>query len=130
MIKNWQIQLQSVLFALSITATAVAIATAIILSALAMMGFAPTTVIATWSEGAAGNGIRLAMSVQEAGPLLFTGLAAAVAFRCGVWNIGGEGQFLLGAVTMVACGTVMVPPGPAWCALPIACYGESEISPR
>jgi ABC-type uncharacterized transport system permease subunit len=31
-------------------------------------------------------------------PLLFTGLAAAAAFRMRLWNIGGEGQLYLGAV--------------------------------
>ncbi len=112
--------LQSAVISVSVTVVAVGIAMAFVLAVLAMMGHAPTTVMSMWLEGSAGNGTRLAMSLQAAGPLLFTGLAAAVAFRCGVWNIGGEGQFLLGAVTMVACGTVMIPPGPAWCALPIA----------
>jgi simple sugar transport system permease protein len=51
--------------------------------------------------------------------LLLTGLAAAVAFRCGVWNIGAEGQFLIGAVTMVAFGTMLLLPGPGWLILPI-----------
>jgi simple sugar transport system permease protein len=31
-------------------------------------------------------------------PLLFTGLAVAIAFRMHVWNIGGEGQLYMGAV--------------------------------
>lgn len=31
-------------------------------------------------------------------PLLFTGLCAAVAFRIGFFNIGGEGQFYMGAI--------------------------------
>lgn len=31
-------------------------------------------------------------------PLLFTGLCAAVAFRVGFFNIGGEGQFYIGAI--------------------------------
>jgi simple sugar transport system permease protein len=31
-------------------------------------------------------------------PLLLTGLSVAIAFRAGVWNIGGEGQFLAGAM--------------------------------
>ena len=31
-------------------------------------------------------------------PLLFTGMAVAIAFRAGYWNIGAEGQFLLGAI--------------------------------
>jgi len=30
-------------------------------------------------------------------PLIFTGLSVALAFRVGLFNIGGEGQFLLGA---------------------------------
>ena len=36
-------------------------------------------------------------------PLLFTGLAAAVAFRMGVFNIGGEGQFIMGAIGAIGC---------------------------
>lgn len=38
-------------------------------------------------------------------PLLFTGIAVAIAFRAGYWNIGAEGQFLLGAVGTTAVGT-------------------------
>jgi len=34
----------------------------------------------------------------SATPLLFTGLCAAVAFRIGFFNIGGEGQFVMGAI--------------------------------
>ena len=34
----------------------------------------------------------------SATPLLFTGLAAAVAFRMQLFNIGGEGQLYLGAI--------------------------------
>ncbi len=97
---------------------AIALVVVVVLVGLAMLGHAPTAVLATWFAGAAGSGVRLAMSVQEAGPLLLTGLAAAVAFRCGVWNIGAEGQFLLGAVAMVGFGTVLLPPGPGWLILP------------
>ncbi len=31
-------------------------------------------------------------------PLLLTGLGVAFAFRCGVWNIGAEGQLFMGAI--------------------------------
>jgi simple sugar transport system permease protein len=31
-------------------------------------------------------------------PLAFTGLSVAIAFRCGFWNIGAEGQFIVGAI--------------------------------
>ena len=35
---------------------------------------------------------------MQATPLILTGLAAALAFRLQIWNIGGEGQLYLGAV--------------------------------
>ena len=37
-------------------------------------------------------------------PLLFTGAAVALAFRAGYWNIGAEGQLLLGAVAAAGIG--------------------------
>jgi len=37
-------------------------------------------------------------------PLILAGLAVAVAFRAGVWNIGAEGQFLVGAAAAGAVG--------------------------
>jgi simple sugar transport system permease protein len=37
-------------------------------------------------------------TLLSATPLIFTALAAAVSFRMKVWNIGGEGQFYLGAI--------------------------------
>ena len=40
-------------------------------------------------------------------PLLFTGLAAAVAFRARVWNIGGEGQLYMGAIGASAAGLLL-----------------------
>jgi ABC-type uncharacterized transport system permease subunit len=40
-------------------------------------------------------------------PLLFTGLAASVAFRMGVFNIGGEGQLVVGAIAASGVGLAM-----------------------
>jgi simple sugar transport system permease protein len=40
----------------------------------------------------------LSQTLISSTPLLFTGLAAAVAFRMQVWNIGGEGQLYMGAI--------------------------------
>ncbi len=37
-------------------------------------------------------------TITAATPLLLTGLAAAAAFKMGLFNIGGQGQFVLGAV--------------------------------
>lgn len=99
---------------------AIAAVIVLVLIGLALLGYPPLTVLSTWFQGAAGSPTRFALSLQEAGPLLLTGLAAAVAFRCGVWNIGAEGQFLIGAVTMVAFGTVLLIPGPGWLTLSVA----------
>jgi simple sugar transport system permease protein len=52
-------------------------------------------------------------------PLLFTGLAVAVAFRAGYFNIGAEGQFLAGAIGAAGIG-MAVPSLPAVLALPLA----------
>jgi general nucleoside transport system permease protein len=38
-------------------------------------------------------------------PLILTGLAVAFAFRCGLFNIGGQGQYLVGAFVAVWVGT-------------------------
>src|SRR4051812_49679783 len=50
------------------------------------------------SQGALGQ------SLVAATPLAFTGLAAAAAFRMRLFNIGGEGQLLIGAITAGAAG--------------------------
>jgi simple sugar transport system permease protein len=43
----------------------------------------------------------LTSTLTFATPIVFTGLAAAAAFRMQLYNIGGEGQFFLGAVAAV-----------------------------
>ena len=51
-------------------------------------------------------------------PLIFTGLAVAVAFRAGLFNIGGEGQFFMGAMAAAWLGVTLGFLGPG--AIPIA----------
>ena len=43
----------------------------------------------------------------SATPILFTGAAVAIAFRAGYWNIGAEGQLLLGAIGAAGIGTIV-----------------------
>ena len=49
-------------------------------------------------DGAFGSRQAIYETLVQATPLIFTGLAAAFAFRAKVWNIGGEGQFFAGAM--------------------------------
>ena len=52
----------------------------------------------SWPKGA------LRQTLIAATPLAFTGLAAAAAFRMRLFNIGGEGQLYVGAITAAAAG--------------------------
>ena len=58
----------------------------------------------------------------SATPILLTGAAVAVAFRAGYWNIGAEGQLLLGAIGAAGIGTV-VGGMPPLLALPLMIVG-------
>ncbi|MDR7453702.1 MAG: ABC transporter permease, partial [Armatimonadota bacterium] len=46
----------------------------------------------------------LAAILLKATPLIFAGLAVALAFRAGVWNIGVEGQYYVGAFAAAFVG--------------------------
>jgi len=56
-------------------------------------------------KGALGTRFAVSETLTRATPLIFTGLAAAVAFRAKLWNIGGEGQFYIGACMAILLGT-------------------------
>ena len=89
-----------------------------VLIGLAVVGYAPAEVLSTAWTGVAGSPLRLAICAQEAVPLLLCGLAATLAFRAGVINIGLEGQYLLGALAAVAVLTSgPATPSMAWIAL-------------
>ena len=49
----------------------------------------------------------LSSTLRSATPLVFTGLAAAVAFRMRLWNIGGEGQLFMGAIGASGIGLAL-----------------------
>ena len=55
-------------------------------------------------------------------PLILTGLAVAIAFRAGVFNIGAEGQFLMGAVAQATIALTLHSL-PAFLLLPLALAG-------
>lgn len=62
--------------------------------------------------GAAGSLFAVTETLTRATPLMFTGLAVAIAFRAKLWNIGAEGQLYAGALAAVAVGggIVTLPP--------------------
>ena len=58
-------------------------------------------------DNAFGSSAALNASFVAATPLIFTGLCVAVAFRMQLFNIGGEGQLYMGAVTGAAAGIAL-----------------------
>ncbi len=78
----------AVAFALAIAGILIAIAGAPVLEAYIEI-----------LDGAFGSRLAATETLTRATPLILTGLAAAAAFRARLWNIGGEGQFYLGAIS-------------------------------
>ncbi len=80
---------------------------ALILAAVPMM-FAGVSVFEAYGlmfKGAFGSLFAFTEMLTRATPLILTGLAAAVAFRAKLWNIGAEGQLYAGALAAVAVGS-------------------------
>ncbi len=55
-------------------------------------------------EGMAGSPEAIAKTLIRATPYAFTGLAVALAFKCGLFNIGAEGQLALGGLAAAWVG--------------------------
>lgn len=84
----------AVMAAFLIAAIPITIAGAPVIRAYALM-----------AQGAAGSVFALTETLTRATPLILTGLAAAVAFRARLFNVGGEGQLYAGALAAVAVGS-------------------------
>jgi general nucleoside transport system permease protein len=71
----------------------------------AIAGGNPLQTLGLIVQGAAGSKFALLETLNRATPLIFTGLAIAVAFRAKLWNIGAEAQLYGGAIVTVILGT-------------------------
>jgi general nucleoside transport system permease protein len=85
---------------------AIAIVISFVIGTIIMLvtGNNPISAYAALLQGAAGSPTAIGRTVLNATPLIFTGLAVAVAFRAGLFNIGGEGQVFIGAITAAWLG--------------------------
>mgnify|MGYP000091302464 CR=1 FL=1 len=87
---------------------------AAILSALVILGIGedPVAAVTLMVDGALGSTYGWGYTLYYATNFMFTGLAVAVAFHARLFNIGGEGQAMLGGLGVaVACLYV---PWPHW----------------
>jgi ABC-type uncharacterized transport system permease subunit len=70
-------------------------------------------------DGAFGSPRGLSYTLYYATTFIFTGLAVAVAFHGGLFNIGGEGQAILGGLGTGLVALWLSPSLPAWLMLPL-----------
>jgi general nucleoside transport system permease protein len=93
--------------------TLAAIVVALVIGAviLAFVGGDPVRAYVHIFDAAFGDIGVISDTLVKATPLILTGLACALAFRMRLWNIGAEGQFLLGA--WGAGAVVLIPILPA-----------------
>ncbi|WP_075216249.1 ABC transporter permease [Mongoliimonas terrestris] len=98
------------------------LAVAFLISGLvvAFIGESPLEAVEVLLTGALGSGEGIGYTLFYATNFIFTGLAVAVAFHCGLFNIGGEGQAYLGglgaALVALSLGEVL----PWYATMPVA----------
>lgn len=79
---------------------------------LASAGYDPIGSFAALFNGAFGKPKYISNVIIKATPLLLTGSAVAFAYKAGLFNIGGEGQYIAGTVLAVVVGSQINLPAP------------------
>lgn len=83
-----------------------AILLAFIVGALVLYasGYDPVLAYAAMLKGAFGDMYGIGQTLTQATPIIFTSLAFLISSKAGLFNIGAEGQFLMGAFTSSLVG--------------------------
>lgn len=86
-----------------------AVVLALIIGGLVMLatGVAPATILASFGalfSGSLGSVSAISETLTSAAPLILAALGIAVGFRAGLFNIGAEGQMIMGGVAAVVVG--------------------------
>jgi general nucleoside transport system permease protein len=99
-------------FVRSLLAPVAAVGIAIVAGGVlvAAVGQNPFQVYAILIKGGLVGWPNLSVALQLTTPLIFTGLAVAMSFRAGLWNIGAEGQMLMGALAAGIVGYAVPAP--------------------
>jgi len=67
-------------------------------------GESPWKVLKILFQSSFGSGYDFGMTLFYTAPLLMTGLAVSIPIRAGLFNVGGEGQLLMGAMAAAFAG--------------------------
>ncbi len=84
-----------------------------------LVGFKPDQVLALLIKGAFGSKSGISYTLYYATTFVFTGLAVAVAFHGGLFNIGGEGQAVMGGLGAGLAALAFSAHLPFWMMLPV-----------
>ena len=84
-----------------------------------LVGFKPDQVLALLIKGAFGSKAGISYTLYYATTFVFTGLAVAVAFHGGLFNIGGEGQAVMGGLGAGLAALALSAHLPVWMMLPV-----------
>ncbi len=90
---------------------ALAIFTALVIGAVIIF-FSGASVAAAYSglfSGALGSPKAIANTLVEATPYILAGLAVAIGFKCGLFNVGAEGQIIAGSLGSAIVGAATIP---------------------
>lgn len=87
-----------------IPAAAIILALALGLLLVLAIGKSPAEAFGALVRANFGSKNGVAEMLVSTTPLIFTGLAVALAFRCGLFNIGGEGQYLVAGIAAAFVG--------------------------
>jgi len=84
----------------------VAVVLGLIVGAIIMLigGYDPLLAYSSLFKTVFGNVYDFGEAIREITPLIMTGLAVAFAFRAGLFNIGAEGQYIVGMTAATAVG--------------------------
>ncbi len=96
-----------------------AVALAVCAVVVAVVGLDPLQVITLLVKGAFGSRAGIGYTLYYATTFVFTGLAVAVAFHGGLFNIGGEGQAMMGGLGAGVAALALSHLLPAWLMLPV-----------
>jgi simple sugar transport system permease protein len=83
-----------------------------------LAGHDPRQVVSLLIRGALGSRIGVSYTLYYATTFVFTGLAVAVALHAGLFNIGGEGQAMLGGIGTAIAALALGDRLPSWVVLP------------
>ncbi len=101
---------------------AIVAALAVVAVLIGLAGINPIDAYAALVNGSLGSLNGISETLVRATPLMLIGLGIAVAFRAGMWNIGAEGQLLLGAIGATVVG-LYLPPLPGLIHIPLVMLG-------